>query len=113
MKLFNKEKDFVLKIANLVLLIWLIASLSTLHINIVNLAMNKPFKTYEEYKELSCNAYHMGDFSEEDCNDMYLNEKQYSDTSKVSKVKSIVVSIGNAVIVSGVIYFINKGDKDV
>ena len=36
MNLFNKEKDLILKVTNLVLLLWLIGSITIFYINLVD-----------------------------------------------------------------------------
>ena len=54
MNLFSKEKEFVLKLINGILLIWLIIAMVVILSNIVNTFVKDPELTYEEYKVVNC-----------------------------------------------------------
>lgn len=109
MNMFRKEKDLILKLTNLVLLLWLIGSITVLYVNVVDIFMPNPVMTYNEYKGSSC-AYDL-DESEESCQSQYNSYKSYSQTDVYSKKKIIFTSIGSVIIVTGALYALNRNKK--
>jgi len=73
MILFNKEKDLILKLTNLVLFLWLIISLALFYVAIVDILMPKPLMDYDEYSVTDC--YYLKsldeDNKEESCQESY------------------------------------------
>jgi hypothetical protein len=109
MKLFIKEKDFILKITNLVLLLWLVSSIVLLFTSIVNVIMPRPIMTYDEYNKTSC--YLNVDATDDEKNACENNYEQYKNTDRDTKYqnnKNIFTFIGSIIIVTGTLYMLNK-----
>lgn len=110
MNLFKREKDLILKLTNLVLLMWLIGSITVLYVNIVDLVMPTPIMTYDEYKNANC--LYDPDQTENDCQTQYTSYKSYNKTDTYNKKKIIFTSIGSVIIVSGALYALNRKKKE-
>lgn len=122
MKLFNKDKDFILRVGNLIFLIGLIASLLVLYNGIVNLVFNEPVQPYGVFRTNSCSVPLCDDGSvcsvsieENDdqsyCESMY---NLYLDDDKYNKrlyYKQIIASFLSAITVATTIYLLNKEKK--
>lgn len=109
MKLFQRDKDLILKLTNLVLLLWLIGSIAVLYVNVVDIIMPRSIMTYNEFKDSNC-VYNI-DESEESCETQYTSYKKYSKDDGYSKQKIIFTSIGSVLIVTGALYALNKNKK--
>jgi hypothetical protein len=109
MGLFRREKDLILKLTNLVLLLWLIGSITILYINVIDILLPRPLMTYDEYKISNC-VYNV-DQSEENCQSQYSTYKTYNKTDVYSKQKIILTSIGSVIIVTGALFALNKNSK--
>lgn len=111
MNLFSKEKEFVLKLINGILLIWVIIATVIVFSNLVNLMIKDPKLTYEEYKIVNC-------VKEEDVNQAELNCREQYNAVDINNrnqnyyyYRSIIICLANILIVGGVVYILNKNDK--
>ncbi|NLL44944.1 MAG: hypothetical protein GX247_04705 [Mollicutes bacterium] len=109
MNLFNKEKDLILKVTNLVLLLWLIGSITIFYINLVDVIMPKPLMTYDEYRSIHC-EYKTFE-NKEECQTFYNSYKKANENSVYRKQKIILTSLGSVIIVSATLYLLNKKKK--
>lgn len=103
-ELFEKEKDLILKLVNLVLIIWLISAITFFHVSLVDIIMPDKIMTYDDYKATYCNFKIEGD----DCQTQYEYEKDSHKRQIINRKKSMFMSMGNMVIVVTGIYIINK-----
>lgn len=62
MKLFNSEKDILLRILNLIFLIWFIVALIVLYNGVVNYLLKDNIESFSIYREKNC----LVEFCEED-----------------------------------------------
>ena len=116
MFLFNKEKEIILRITNAILLIWLVAAIVFTASSVIELTLKEPVRkyTYEEYKAINCVVVD-GTLTDKANDQLCLN--QYNDyewnnkNSNYYKFKTLYISLANVVIVSGVIFFLNKEKK--
>ena len=121
MNLFSKEKEIIFKITNAVLLIWAIAATVIFFSSIINLVVKEPGRnyTYNEYYNLNCTGTYYKDYNltnEEiatNCNNDYLNTKTSNESSDYYKKITLYTSLANIVIVSGVLFFLNKPRKTI
>lgn len=111
MKLFDHEKDSVLKITNLVLLVWLISAITLFHIAVVDVVMPNHIISYVEYESLYCAPEHDVESIKYNCNEQYEREKLFQDEHVTRRQKSIFISLGNIIIVSFGMYLLNKNKK--
>lgn len=111
MSLFNKEKDLILKVTNLVLLLWLIGSITIFYINIIDIIMPRPLMTYDEYKGINC-EYKAFD-NKENCQEYYNSYKKSNETDTYDKQKIVLTSFGSVVIVTITLYFLNKKKRGI
>jgi hypothetical protein len=119
MILFSQDKEIVFKITNAILLLWLIAAVAITVSNGIDLLMKEPQRTYtyEEYEVSNC-LYFKEDttLTEEEidarCLLNYNEQKFYQDNISYNKSRNLYISLANAVIVGGVLFFINKSKKE-
>ena len=115
MKLFDKEKDWILKITNAVLLFWLLGAIIVTFNSILDFVMKEPTMTYEEYKASYCYYNDTTEVTAEDqeknCKNDYNNELYYYNTSDYDKTKNLIISAGNVVIVVGFMMLLNRKKK--
>ncbi|MDD2181672.1 MAG: hypothetical protein PHW32_04825 [Bacilli bacterium] len=111
MRLFDSEKDWILKVTNLVLLVWLIAAITFFQIAIVDIAIPDYAMSYSEYESVYCAPFDQEDYKEENCMEQYDREKIYQNEHSIRQRKSVFTSFGNIIIVSLGIYLLNKGKK--
>lgn len=109
MNLFEKEKDWILKITNAVLLFWLLGAIIVTFNFVLDVAYTEPVMTYEEYSEAYC-SYYDENVSVNNCEKDYANNANYSD-SDYDKTKNLIISIGNVVIVSVFLSLLNRKKK--
>lgn len=116
MHLFDKKKDLILRITNLVLLIGLIVSLIVFYSGFVNLVFNNKIKTYAVFKNDSCdcsvsNGVCLEGEEETECENKYAI---YEDDTKMDNVryKRVIISSALSSITIGItIYLLNKEKK--
>lgn len=113
MNLFNKEKEFVLKLINGILLIWIIIATVILFTNIVNLIIKEPKLTYDEYKTVNCIQSIEEDASEAEltCQNQFAAIEINDRNQNYYYYRSIAICLVNTLIVSGVVVLINRNDK--
>lgn len=115
---FNKEKDFVLKLVNIVLILWLVGAISALQFSLTELFFKDPKLTLSEYEIYYCNNYReyleeIYSSDEDDCVKQYkIYEKEHK-TFDNDKIKYVVMALGNVIIVSASLYFVNKERKKI
>lgn len=116
MYLFRKEKDLILRITNLVLLIGFIVSLIVFYSGFVNLAFTNKLKTYIVFKEENCTcSVSEGICSigqeEEECQNKYELYKEDFKTDNIVYKKRIISSALSSITVGLTIYLLNKEKK--
>jgi len=108
MTLFNKEKDIVHRFFNLILVVWFIIAVVILYSGCVDLIMKKPLPSYKRFQTINCIESSVG---EESCERRYEKEKLAIKRKEFNNKKTIVLSLGNVVIVSAALYLINIKKK--
>ncbi len=113
MNLFNKEKEFVLKLINGILLIWIIIAIVIVFSNIVNLLVKDPELTYDEYKIVNCVQSTDEDATEAElsCQEQYQAVEINNRSQNYYYYRSIVICLANILIVGSVIFILNRNDK--
>ena len=113
MNLFNKEKEFVLKLINGILLIWIIIAIVIVFSNIVNLLVKDPELTYDEYKIVNCVQSPDEDATEAElsCQEQYQAVEINNRSQNYYYYRSIVICLANILIVGSVIFILNRNDK--
>ncbi|MDD3048566.1 MAG: hypothetical protein PHQ89_01060 [Bacilli bacterium] len=103
MRVFNKEKDLIHRIANLILIIWLLISILSVYSTLVSIIFNDI--KYQSYKADNC----IKEVSE--CKTKY-EEYYYINNSEVNNKRNLFTYIGMTLIVGTSFYLINKSLKD-
>ncbi len=113
MNLFNKEKEFVLKLINGILLIWIIIAIVIVFSNIVNLVVKDPELTYDEYRIVNCVQSPDEDATEAElsCQEQYQAVEINNRSQNYYYYRSIVICLANILIVGSVIFILNRNDK--
>lgn len=111
MRLFDSKKDWILKLTNLVLLVWLISAITFFHIAVVDILIPEPLMEYKEYELINCGKINEENDYAQNCLNQYENEKLYNRDLERRQQKSIFTSFGNIVIVTLGIYLLNKEKK--
>ena len=57
MHLFSKEKDLIHRVANLILILWLVIAIFIMYNSFINTIIKEPILTYDEYKIENCGQY--------------------------------------------------------
>lgn len=100
MNLFSKEKDLIFKIANAVLVLWLVGSLTALWIATMNVIIPEEYPIYPSdcvYNETTT-----------DCTTSSKVDTSYLENIKYDNKKQIFIIFGNFIIVGSVLYFLNR-----
>ncbi|MDD3821405.1 MAG: hypothetical protein ACOXZW_01335 [Bacilli bacterium] len=105
MNLFKKEKDLIFKIANLILVLWLVISLSLFYVSVVNLIITEPIMTFEEYADINC--YYEED-KNNDCHRAYDQYKLYQHPDNYFYQQMLFTTAGITIIISTTLYLLNK-----
>ncbi|MDD3048565.1 MAG: hypothetical protein PHQ89_01055 [Bacilli bacterium] len=106
-KLFNKEKDLIHRIANLILILWVIVAIFVTYSSVVNLAVKQKVLSYKEYQTTGC--YNL---STDDCKLEYQRyEINNKDNDYYNKI-SLINGLGNVVIVLSALYLLNRKKED-
>ncbi len=123
MILFSKEKDLMLRITNLILLIGFIATLIIFYNGTVSLLFNNSLKSYAVFEEETCditpcdeedNTCSINEETTEEeleCQTIYDAYKEEYNSDKIIYEKRMIASALSAITVAFAIYFINKGHK--
>jgi hypothetical protein len=110
MNFFSKERDLVHRIANLILILWLVISIFICYSSLIDIFVKKPLLNYEEYKVQSCGKY----VPTEDRDDIDYCEQQYEQykindkNENYNDKKSLINAIGNVIIVSTFLFLLNR-----
>ena len=107
MQLFDNEKDLILKLTNLVLLVWLISAITFFQIALVDIIMPDPQMAYSEYESLYCGLEDPNN-NDDRCPDLYELNKIQEKEAVIKQKKSLFVSTGNIAIVGLGIFLLNK-----
>ena len=115
MSLFSKEKEIIFRITNAILLIWFVAAVVVMCVNIISLFVKDPTEnyTYEEYSTMYC-SYYLDSESDQkitNCETQYNSYQLDNDSSNYYKKLTIYGAAANIVVVAGVMYFLNKEKK--
>lgn len=116
MLLFSKEKELIFRITNAVFLLWFVGAVIFTFIGIVNLWIQEPALTYDEYAVTNCRWYNdMEELAEEEledrCKKEYESRKVWRKSDDYRKKMAIYTSGINLVVVGGVLYFMNFAKK--
>ncbi len=112
MNIFGKEKDFVLRIMNLILCLWLIGAITYFYVSVVNILMPEPKRSYEEYEVENCYYFKFEENYKEECKTQYENYLTRIDEERYQRKKDLFITFGNGVIVLGTLYFLNHFRKE-
>lgn len=122
MHFFGKDVDIIKRILNLVLVLWFVGALFVILNSTINFLIREPKITYDEYKANGCSyydgaytskmlGYPIDDLTDEEqekyCIAGYKGY-EYNYNNNFESIKNILYSLGNAVIVGGFIFIINK-----
>ena len=99
MFLFSKDKEFILKITNAILLIWFLAALVFSFNNTLDLLIDKPNNNNKGCTKENCAV--------KDGNCGCQNIEYFDMETRYQKI-SFYTSMANVVIVGGALYFLNK-----
>lgn len=110
MNLFSKEKDLIHRIANLVLILWLVGAIFVCYSSFINMIIKKPVLSLEDYQVEYCSKARPAEEidSIDYCDKQY---EQYKITSKDNdyfEKKNLINALGNVFIVGTFLYFLNK-----
>ena len=114
MNLFSESKAIFLKIANIILLVWLLIALVMCYTNIVTLVMPEPLQTYAEYQNDACSYFEKTITDAEkdkQCAEQYGSYKIERTRSIYYNKRSLVIDIGNIIIIGATMIFINRKKK--
>lgn len=127
MSLFDKEKDFVLRLINLVFIIWFIVTLIIFFDGTVNVLVKKPVLSYSAYSSKNCQIEDCIDKGEEDlctvpvpgeetteelkCKSIYNNYLYDIDSGNVRYKKQLIASLASNITVVATLYILNKKKK--
>ncbi len=104
---FNKEKDLIHRIVNLILIIWLVVAIFIFYSSTVDILIKEKELTYDEYELIYCNNQDENELIS-DCESDYqryvINKKDDNYYYK----KSLIYAIGNVIIVGSFLYLLNK-----
>lgn len=105
MNLFSKEKSIILLILNAVLTIWILIA-TVITISNVTLILVEDYKyTYDEYELLYCNFdYDTKEECENNYEAFYLDQK----FNEVENKRNVIISVSNLILVTGVLFVLNK-----
>lgn len=113
--MFDNEKDLIFRITNLVLIIWLVGSITAFWIKVVDVIYPEEIPVYEQYKYINCQKYieietteDTPKYSEEDCKNQYDNQYLYLDERVYENKKQIFILLGNIIIVGVVLFILNR-----
>ena len=118
MNLFNKDKDLIFKIANLILIIWLIGAITVFWMKVTDTIYPTRIPSYDEYKITYCvkNINYMETPEGEiivECEDEYDNQISYLKEIRYENKKQLFILFGNIAILTGILYMLNrKKDKN-
>lgn len=109
MNLFDRKKDLIFRIANMVLVIWLVIGMVLFWSQLTRVLLKEQRLGYELYSYRNCRYYDENDIHM--CEDDYEIYKHYYDENNSDDLKQLFMFIGNIAIVSSVIYFMNRRKK--
>jgi hypothetical protein len=112
MNLFSKDKDLIHRIANFVLIIWIVVGVLIAYTGLINLVVKKYQLTYDEYKIQYCNlSVNPTDTDKDEDNYCQDNYERYKignkDEDYINKL-NLINGLGNVVIVGAALYLLNR-----
>ena len=107
MKLFSKDKGIVLSCLNAALIIWITAAIVLTISNFTYIVFKDIEYTKEEYEIQYC-SYPEYKEENDDCEIRYQQYKLDQRHSQRNYQRSIIISISNVIIVTGILLIINK-----
>lgn len=113
MNLFGKERDLIHRIANLVLILWLVGAIFICYSSFVDMIVKEPLLTLDEYKVEYCGKYVPAEELDnvDSCNKQYEQYKISGRDSNYYNKKNLVNALGNVLIVGTFLYFLNRKQK--
>ncbi|NLL44945.1 MAG: hypothetical protein GX247_04710 [Mollicutes bacterium] len=110
MHLFSKEKDLIHRVANLILILWLVIAIFIMYNSFINTIIKEPILTYDEYKIENCGQYiPKNEYDDEDfCPSQYEQYKFSRKNNEYYNKKNLINSLGNVIIVGTFIFLLNK-----
>lgn len=108
MKLFSKEKGIIFSALNAILIIWIITAIVLAISNFSYIVIKEPVYSYQEYESINCDLEYE---TKEECERYYNSYKADVKYNDIEYKRSLIVSIANIVIVSSVIFILNKETK--
>lgn len=115
MKLFAKEKDIVLKVINLILIVGAIISIIVMISTGINLINRPKILSYEEYAKEVCTIDKLENEGsviqkevEESCKNYYIIEKKdIKDSNRINR-NNFLISLSTTVVLLITIHILNK-----
>ncbi len=100
--LFSKEKDLILRITNMVLVLWFVLANVLIASNVISLTMPGRVQTREEFAILNCK-----DAEETECDTFYADytastKKNFSYTNR-----DLLITISMGIIIGGTLFVLN------
>lgn len=122
MRLFSKDKDFILRIINLIFLVWVVITLVICYDGTINLIVKKPTMTYSEYETSKCSKEACLEdknsstcsitpdetLDKSNCESMYATYKDALDKTNRDYKKQVIASLASTLTVVGTMYLLNK-----
>ena len=121
MKLFAKEKDIVLKVINLILIIGAIISIIVMISTGINLINKQEVLSYEDYAKEICTIDKLeyegtdtegqkeyNDENEKACKEYYKIDKRDAARMNKTNTNNFLISLGSAIVLLVTIHILNK-----
>lgn len=117
MIMFDKNKDIILRILNLVLIVWFLVAVVLLYSGSINLIANKPKMNYGTYRNEECGkctdklCSEMLLSSDTDCKSQYTYYIDNLDIEHNGYIKQVCSSFMTSITVGATLYLLNKKQK--
>ncbi len=109
MSLFNKEKDTVLKITNLVLIVWFVGAITIFGVGLANIIYPEEILTYDEYEFRYCKYYTYEEVNRVgNCESNYDMHVHHIEQRIYENNKQLIITFGNIIIIGIVIFVLNR-----
>lgn len=121
MNLFSKEKDLIHRIANLILILWVVIALFVGYSSFINLVVKRDMLNYKEYEDQYCvdgvsnektSSGSLDKAYSGNCKSAYERYQITFDDTDFYARKTLINSIGNVVIVGITIFLLNKKKRN-
>jgi len=118
MNLFNKEKDLILRIMNLILIVWLIVALILTFAATYNLIDYESKMSYQTFKDGGCTEWYSfrneeeRELTETECRANYVRYERNYEQTRRSRRLFLTISITQVILVGGTLFIINRKKKE-